>query len=501
VAIGFGVVLSACGDDSSSEPTQGGTFRVGLSDVSKSKLADPQNAITSLDLTMAEVLYDSPLRQIRNGSYDFSACDELEPNADGSEWTFRVREGLEFQNGKTADADDLIFTVQRALDPKAPTYAAITWGWADPNALRKLDARTVRFTLKKPNAIVRPLMSNTDASLLPVGYDPNKPVGTGAFLFVSANPGQGAETAAFKNYWEGPPHLDKLEFVQFKDPAAELNAMLGGPIDGMDNINSDQLPSLEGQGDFTVISASTLGGTTRQIAMNTTVAPYDNNDVRQALRLLANRQQMVDQVFPDHAKLGNDVWVSADSPDYDSSLTQREQDVEQAKFLLQKAGAEDATFTLSAANVGAGVVATAEVYAGQANDAGINVKTSVEDPATYFAADYLSYPFFVSLGFGSYPYLINVNTFMLPTSLYPETSFDDPQYLKLYNQAVATLDDGKRAEIEHEMQQIEYDRGGYLLWAWPDQLSVVSNRFAGLETTNETGQPFERYAFSKIYEA
>ena len=133
-------------------------------------------------------------------------------------------------------------------------------------------------------------------------------------------------------------------------------------------------------------------------------------------------------------------------PAYDTSIPQREQDIEQAKSLLKQAGEEGLTVELVCAEIAMGVVTSAQVFAEQAKAAGVTInlrKTTVTD---FYGPQFLKYPFAFDY-WGFQYYLPQVQSELLPSSPYRETHWDDPRTKKLYQQALATVDEAKRAEI------------------------------------------------------
>ncbi len=509
VVLGGGALLAACGggggdatseaDTVTGEPRKGGTLRVGLADATGGKLNDPQNFVGGLDLPMTAMLYNAPAVQVKNGTGRLALADEIASNDTATEWTIRLKRGVEFHNGKELTADDLLFTVRRALSKTQPTtVGSAVWAWVNPNKMRKLDRQTVRFTLDTPYSIVFEQMYN-GGQILPVGFDPAHPIGTGPFKLIKANPGRGATLERFANYWDGAPYLDRVELIQFTDPDALFNALLGGQLDAVDSVNGQQLGTLKANDRFVVQTATTIGGNTRMIEMIMTMKPFDDPRVRQAMRLLADREQMIAQVFPGQALIGNDVWASGESPDYDRTLAQRHQDAEQAKFLLKQAGVADDQFELAAVQgLVPGMGAAAQAYAAQATDAGVSVKVSMKDPSTYYTSMWKKYPFFVGAAGGSTPYLINAFTYERGPG--NETNWNDREWSALLDDALATPDRAKRLEIEHAMQRIEWERGTSIIWSWNNSLSAYSKRFAGYVRETKLGWPLEGYDFHRVFQ-
>src|SRR2546430_8574921 len=173
---------------------------------------------------------------------------------------------------------------------------------------------------------------------------------------------------------------------------------------------------------------------------------------------MVNRPQLINSALDGFATVGADVSSPYD-PNYDTSL-HRSQDIQQAKFLLKKAGHENLTVQLVTSPVATGTVAMSTVLKQQAQAAGVTINLKQVDPTTFFGPNYLHWTF--SQDFYNYsPYLGQVAESLLPTSPFNETHWSLPRYGSLYRQANAPADPAVRKEIQHEKQQVDYTQGGY----------------------------------------
>lgn len=198
---------------------------------------DPQASDSSFALATA--LTDTLMGRDHSWRLQPGLAEEFEP-APGNfrSWTIRVRAGVAFHNGKPLGADDVIHTIRRNLDPKNPGFSAGLLASIDPNGLTALDKRTVRLELKSPNSQLRDGFAEAPTGIVPVGFDPRNPVGTGPFKYQSFQPEQRFVGVRNENYWRHDgPYLDSLELIGFSDPiTARTNALISGQIDGMDRV-------------------------------------------------------------------------------------------------------------------------------------------------------------------------------------------------------------------------------------------------------------------------
>jgi peptide/nickel transport system substrate-binding protein len=205
------------------------------------------------------------------------------------------------------------------------------------------------------------------------------------------------------------------------------------------------------------------------------------------MRLIVDRKGMLEQVFSGYGFVGNDLYAPFD-PGYDHSLPQRQQDIAQAKSLLKAAGHANLSVDLHTTDGAAGMVNTATVFANQASAAGVKINV-VNDP-NYYGNQYLKLAFSVDF-WGTRAYLNQVQQGSLPTAPYNEThwppkSGTGSNFVSLYNQASGTTDVAKRIAIEHQMQQIEYNTGGYIIPCFGGLIDGYSTKVKGLKPSKGT---------------
>jgi peptide/nickel transport system substrate-binding protein len=245
-----------------------------------------------------------------------------------------------------------------------------------------------------------------------------------------------------------------------------------------------------------VTAVPSKSGSITPFTMRVDKPPFNDVRVRQAMRLLVDRPQLIASGLDGYGTLASDVFSPYD-PDFDQSL-HRQQDIAQAKYLLKQAGREDLTVTLTTSAVSTGTVAMATVLAQQAKAAGVTVKLANVPPATFFGPDYLQWVF--SQDYYPYDtYLGQVAYSMLPVSPFNETHTDNAYYNGLYDQANATSDGALRKEILYKMQEFDFNEGGYNIPAFIDALDAYSDKIGGYATDCKQGNPLSNFAFDNFY--
>jgi len=500
---GAGSLLSACGSGSGSTPAttttnvkarRGGTLTVGLTGGSSSDTLDPNKLTTNPDFGRTAALYDGMVWAQADGQPALRVAEEMSPlNKDASRWAIRLRKGVRFHDGREATADDLIYSTKRCLKPTPGVSASVLTGLR-LNELRKLDKHTVELTFDHPyTTFVAAIGGTSNIYLLPEDFDPKHPIGTGPFKFESFTPGQRSVFTRWDEYWnQFEPYVDQLVLLDYSDETSQINALLSGQVDAVNQLSADVLATVTGGGKKVLISP---GGGYNPFTMRVDQAPFTDVRVRRAFQLMVNRPKMLEVVFAGHGVIGNDIFGIWD-PEYDHSLPQRVQDIEQAKHLLKAAGHENMTIELVTGDIAQGVIQMAQLFVQHAAQAGVTVHLNQITPTEYFGPNYLKWTFAQDFWYAA-PYLAQVPLSSLPNSPYNETHFNNPRFNKLFAEANATTDKTKQTEIVHAMQTIQYDEGGFILPFFAPVIDGFSPQVQGM-VPSKTGSSFNMWSFQQL---
>ena len=266
LAVGAGGLLSACGTGNTikpfttstvGKPRTGGQLRAGLTGGSTADTLSPLNAITNVDFSRINNLYEPLIGLTPDALPVYVLAEELTPNAKATEWTVRVKQGITFHNGKTLTADDVIYTFQQILNPKAPGAAAAGLASIDAKGMTKLDAYTVRIPCSTPFATLGEALAIPGYSdIIPVGFNPAAPVGTGPFKVKSFSPGTQSTFVRYDGYWQsGMPYLDEIVITDYADQTSQVNALLAGQVDAVNLLSEDVISEVQGEGKNVLLSA------------------------------------------------------------------------------------------------------------------------------------------------------------------------------------------------------------------------------------------------------
>lgn len=440
-------------------------------------------ANTATSAQYAFQLYDGLTQFNHQYTPQVSMAEEFTIAPDARSWTVRLKPDLEFHNGKTVTADDVIFSLQRIINPKNGASDRVQLAAIDPKGFKKLDSRTVKINLLYPDVSIFDGCAKYASGIVPVGYDPKHPIGSGPFKYVSFNPLQRTVLTRFDNFWRKDadgkrlPYLDGVTYEAFTDQTAVGNALASNAIDGAAGLAPAQLALAQANPQMNTLVPQGYGYTT--ITMRVDQGPFKDVRVRRAMKLMLDRSQFVKEVYAGHAMVANDI-PSYQDPLYDHSIPQITQDIEQAKSLLKAAGAENLTATMIAYPETAYLVPQAQVFAQQAKAVGANIQINQVDPSTFYAKDFLSVDlsldfYFTATMWEALDY--EFNTLKAP---YNETHWSPPHFVALIKEARGTIDMAKRKEIASEFQRIMKSDDGVIITAFEGYPCALSKKFTGL---------------------
>ena len=323
---------------------------------------------------------------------------ELEPrlaeswsaNDDGTEWTFKIRQGVTFHSGATLTANDVVTTFESLVNPKNASNALSALGGVlSPGNTEAPDDATVVFHLDAPNGNFPTLVSsaNYNAIIIPADLDPadwGKTFdGTGPFKLESFTPKVGAKFVRYDGYWGEKANPDSFELKFYDEEGPMIVAFQGDEVDFVEHFSVSGGQALLSDPNAQVIAIE--ASTHRQLHMRTDKEPFTDKRVRQAIALSLDRNAMVDGLWDGKADLGNDSPFAPAYPSTDTSVAQRQQDIEQAKQLLSDAGMPDGfTVELQTWN-GFEIPDLAQLVKQYASEIGVtvNVKIVGDDTAYY----------------------------------------------------------------------------------------------------------------------
>jgi len=377
------------------EPKKGGRFRYATSGVSTGDSLDPA-LLLDAGPTMISWQTRNNLVEI---DADFNAVPELaesfEADSGARTWMFKLRKGVEFHNGKTLHAEDVVFSLNHHRTENSKSAAKSLLEQVEE--IRIDGPRSVTFVLRNGNADFPYVLSDYHLPIVPSETrDFEDGMGTGAYVLQDYEPGIRSLATRDPNYWKtGRGHFDEVESLGISDVNARTTALRTGEVDAVSRPDRKVLAELERDGALRVLEVT--GTTHMTLAMNTRSAPYDNRDVRLALKYSIDREHLLAAVLKGRGVIGNDHPISPVNRYHAADLPQRPYDPEKARYHLRKAGLESLSLRLHASDVilNSGVdVAT--LYREHAAAAGIEIEVVREPADGYWTNVWNTKPWFQS---------------------------------------------------------------------------------------------------------
>lgn len=461
-------------------PVSGGTLRVAMAGTSTNETIDPHKAVSSPDASRIMSLFNRLVGTQSDLQLTGELAESWESSAAADEWTFHLRPGVTFHDGSPLRAADVIYSLRRLMDPETASPAKALFDQVDLEGTQADGDNIVRVKLLQPNADLAALFADYHAMIVPEGFtDFNKPVGTGPFMFERFEPGVVSVFVRNPNYWEaGLPHLDAVETTGISDPVARTNALLAGEVDLIEKLDPTAIDMIKANSDLQIISSPS--GFHIVFAMQTDKPPYDNPKVRQALKLLIDRQRFLDTVYKGYGQIANDQPVSPAHQWYCQDVPAAAYDPERAKALLAEAGLENPTFDLHASTVLAGMMDGAIVFQEMAAQAGVTINIIREPTDGYWSAVWLQKPFFMG-GWTMRPVADMILTQAYTSEAkWNETNWHRADFDQLLADARGTTDAVTRQKLYCDAQRMISEDGGAIIPVFTDILDAGSTRVKGL---------------------
>jgi peptide/nickel transport system substrate-binding protein len=409
-------------------------------------------------------------------------AESWESNADATVWTIHVRKGVKFHDGAELTANDVVYTYKRILDPESGSKALSDFAWLDPAGIKVLDKYTVQFTTKKPVAEMPVLLSSKFALIVRDGATSKQlaehPVGTGPFMVETFKPGQPVLVLKKnRNYWQaGLPKADCVAIIPITEPIGRVAALRSGQVDMDLVVDPTSIPTLKEDPHIKLLS--TPGGYALEFCMQIDKAPFNDVRVRKALKLVVDRQAMVQISVLGFGEAGNDNTIPPSRVDaYRHDPIP--QNIAEAKKLLADAGyADGLKVELYTAKHFPGIDLAGQAYAQMAKEAGIDVKI-IDTPAdSYWDEIWLKRPFYTSY-LAPRPTGSALALSYRSSSNQNETNWLRPDYDALLDEANATVDPAKRAKVYQKAQMMLTEEGGVIVPVFAGVTAAVRDNCSG----------------------
>ncbi|MER9883876.1 ABC transporter substrate-binding protein [Mesorhizobium sp. M0118] len=467
-------ILPAYAQDA--KPIKGGHFKIGIGAGATSDSLDPATYTNSFTQLFGKTLHGYLTQIDADGKLNGELAESWEMTKDAKIWTFKLRKGVEFHNGKTLDVQDVIGSLNHHRGPQSKSAAKDIL--ASLEDMRADGNDTIVMVLKEGNADFPYLLEDFHLGIMPVkdGKADVSGVGAGGYALDNIDYGVKGGAKRFAHYWKtDAAWFDSFEALSIQDVTARTNALTTGQIHAMERCDLKTIHLLERNRDLEVISiAGTQFYTT---SMMCDMAPFDNADLRLAVKYAINRQQLLDTLLRGYGRLGNDHPIGSSDRFFAKDLPQREYDPDKARFHLKKAGLNQLKIGLSAADAAfAGSVDAATIYQQDAAKAGINIDVVREPNDSYWDSVWMKKPFYMGywLGRPTADWMFSIG--YAANAAWNSAHWKNARFNELLVSARSELNDAKRLEMYTEMQSICRDDGGEIVPVFVNNVGALSKK-------------------------
>ena len=445
-------------------PKKGGTFRYGVHDGNTSDTHDPgkYQSVTDIQVAHTHRSYLTEITADNKLGPDMATSWSATPDA--KVWTFELNKDAKFHDGRPFKAKDAIASLNYHRGEKSTSAAKALL--ASVEDIKADGDHTIKIELNQGFADLPWIMTDYHLAMVSANDDgtANWKAGTGAgpYKIVKYEPGVSCTFERHEGWHREGAYFDKIEMTILNDPNARQTALISGQVDAISSVDLKTMALLGRHPQVEVENVPS--GSAITLPMFCDHKPFDNVDVRLALKHAIDREEIIKKIVFGTGIPGNDFHVSPNMPYFPKDIPQRKYDPDKAKFHLKKAGLSSLDVSLSATDsVLPGAVDMVVLYSEQAKKAGINIKPVREPSDGYWSDVWLKKPF-VFVKWGARPTPDNMFTLAYKDdAAWNEAHWKNARFNELLLKAKAELDETRRAEMYNEMCQLARDDGGTII--------------------------------------
>ena len=482
----------------SGTPRKGGILKAGMQGGSATDSLDPATWTSQVQHSFGQSWGEALTNVSPDGSLVPRLAEEIGHSPDARVWTFKLRRGVLFHNGKEMTSADVVATLERHSDEASESGAlGIMRGLESVKASGKYE---LVVTTTEPNADLPFLLSDYHLMIQPNGGKdaPDAGVGTGPYKVTEFQPGVRHTAERFADYWNPAEygHADQIEITVINDPTARTAALQSGSVHMINRVEPRIVDRVRQLSNVQIQSVS--GRAHYVFLMHCDTAPFSNNDLRLALKYAMDREDMVDRILQGYGSVGNDFPINSAYPLFPTDIPQREFDPDKARFHYKKSG-HDGQILLRTSDVAfPGAVDAAQLYKESCAQAGINVEIQREPGDGYWSEVWNTQPFCTSYWSGRPTQDQMYSTAYISSADWNDTNFYREDFDRLARQARGELDDEKRADLYRRMALMVRDEGGLMLPMFNDYIEAHTNAVQGW-FDHPMGEMMSGFALSRCW--
>ncbi|MBZ9820591.1 MULTISPECIES: ABC transporter substrate-binding protein [unclassified Mesorhizobium] len=459
------------------EPEKGGHLRFGLPHGSSADSLDPGKIDNGFLFALVYAVFNNLVEIDPDGKAIGELAESFESDATAKIWTFKIRPGVEFHDGKPLSVEDVVASINFHRGPN--TSSAMAPLLADVADVKADGSDKVVMTLSSGNVELPGVLASQGFFIKQAKdgkIDVASTVGTGAYKLEKFEPGVMATGVRNERYWkQGRGHADRMTLQTILDAAARTNALQTGEVDVIDGVDLKTIGLLKRNQKIRIDRVK--GNLHYTFAMFTDAAPFKDNNVRMALKFGVDRQQLIDNVLSGYGSLGNDHPIGEAYPEKAASLEQRNYDPDKSKWHLKQAGLNQLDVSLSAADAAfTGAVDAATLYSESAKKAGININVIREPNDGYWSNVWMVKPFSAVFWGGLATAGAQLELAYAASAAWNDTHWKNGKFNQLLSASKTELDTAKRVNLFSEMQQLIRDDGGAVVPMFADLVLASSTK-------------------------
>jgi len=461
-------------------PVKGGHFIMGLNGGQTTDTMDPAGATSTV---MHNVNYSWGEGLVLTDPIDGTAqpwlAESWEASADAKKWAFKIRKGVTFSNGQTMTVDDVVATLKRHTDENSKSGALGIMKSIGGNF--RADGDNLVVELETGDADLPYLLSDYHLLIQPNGgFDaPEAAIGTGAYKSESNEMGVRHTLVRRDDHWMSDwAYYDSVEILVVNDLTARVAALTGGKVHAINRVDPKTIDLLTRS---PLVKVNNVSGRGHYVFINhVDTAPFDNNDLRLALKYAMDREEMVDKILRGYGSVGNDVPINAAYALFPDALPQRPFDTDKAAHHYKKSGHDGSPILLRTSDAAFnGAEDAAVLFQATCAKAGIPIEVKREPADGYWSNVWNAQPFCTSY-WGGRPTQAQMYSVAYKSDAdWNDTRWKRDNFDKLLLEARAELDQTRRKEIFTEMGTMLRDEGGLILPMFNDFVDASSSNVEG----------------------
>lgn len=476
-------------------PQRGGFLKAGMQGGASTDSLDPALWQSQAPYKFGRQWGEQLVQLAPDGSVKPALAEEFGASADAKTWTFKIRKGVEFHNGKTLTPEDVLATMERHSDEASKSGALGIMGGIES---MKVDGDNVVFVLAEPNADLPYLLDDYHLMIQPNGGkdNPTEGIGTGPYKVTVNEPGVRMGAERFANYWrDDRGFADQIEILVINDATARTSALQGGQVHMINRVEPRIVELIKNVPGVTIQNVAGKGHYV--FIAHTDTAPFDNNDVRMALKYALDREEMLQRILMGYGSVGNDTPINKSYPLFTQG-EQRAYDPDKAAFHYKKSGHSGPILLRTSDVAFPGAIDAAQLYQQSAAKAGITLDIQREPGDGYWSQVWNVQPFSASY-WGGRP----TQDQMYTTAYYSKADWNDTRFKredfdKMLFAARSELDEAKRRQIYADMGSMVSNEGGVIVPMFNDFIDATGPQVGGW-VVDGNQEMMGGYALSKCW--